>query len=60
MKEVRTQKRIPLNDIDRPEVGRCSKCRRCTWDEKEIGSRCGVTQPNGQKCTGVFIPMDAF
>lgn len=42
-----------------PEQGRCSKCHRCTWSKEELGQRCGMTQPNGSKCTGVFVPPDA-
>ena len=41
------------DDADR-EKGRCKKCHRCTWDNGDIGKPCGMTQPSGSKCAGIF------
>lgn len=32
----------------------CSGCRRWTVATSEFGSRCGMTQPDGSACAGVF------
>jgi hypothetical protein len=37
-----------------PEVGRCSECHRCTWARSDLGTPCGMTQPDGSRCLGVF------
>lgn len=40
----------------------CSKCHRHTFDSAHVMSawwRCGVTQPDGSKCLGVWVPLDA-
>lgn len=32
----------------------CSICARCTWDVEEFGHVCGMTQPDGTSCPGLF------
>ncbi len=45
-----------VGDDGAREKGRCSKCHRGTWDYGDIGNACGMTQPNGSKCAGIFEP----
>jgi hypothetical protein len=33
---------------------RCSKCGRKTWARRQFNDVCGMTQPDGSKCTGRF------
>lgn len=44
-----------LQDMDDRKIGHCSLCHRWTWDEKEVGVSCGMTQPSGLECEGLFI-----
>jgi hypothetical protein len=38
----------------------CSACGRKSWGGDAAGSRCGMTQPSGASCDGVFgLPQDA-
>lgn len=36
------------------EVGRCSVCERCIWNKSELNKKCGMIQPDGTNCIGVF------
>lgn len=47
---------------DAPYV-KCSACGRKSWGGNVAGSVCGMTQPNGTTCVGIFslpIPADAY
>ncbi len=54
--EKTNQQKINLNHL---EPGgsylRCSKCERKNWNAR-VNSNCNMTQPNGEKCEGIFIP----
>jgi hypothetical protein len=41
--------------LDSTEIGHCSECERSTWTAKEIGRKCGLRQPNREKCLGIFV-----
>lgn len=32
----------------------CSGCGRKTWSSSDVGEVCGMSQPDGSKCQGVF------
>jgi hypothetical protein len=32
----------------------CDKCGRKTWARDQFNNVCGMTQPSGQKCAGLF------
>jgi hypothetical protein len=32
----------------------CSVCSRKTWDPEQFNRRCGMLQPNGDHCSGMF------
>lgn len=37
----------------------CSGCGRKSWGGNATGSQCGMTQPDGSKCGGVFgLPVE--
>lgn len=42
-----------------PPVGYCTGCHRACWEHTELGSICGMTQPGGARCTGLFAPESA-
>lgn len=33
---------------------RCSECGRKTWSQSDLGTTCGMPQPNGERCKGIF------
>ena len=39
------------------ETGRCSRCYRCTFGPMDLGQPCGMTQPDGSRCPGVFVRL---
>jgi hypothetical protein len=56
--------RIPLDDLAaQAPVAVCSKCGRKSWTHAHAFSawwRCGMTQPSGEECRGVWVPLDAL
>lgn len=51
-------KKLPWSEDDPPKA-RCSFCYRKSWDANSIGNPCEMTQPNSEKCPGVFVPPNA-
>lgn len=39
----------------KPYVGECDGCGRKVWTEKEVGTVCKMTQPNGKPCHGPIL-----
>lgn len=37
----------------------CSRCHRKSVDAKDRLKKCGLPQPDGTRCTGIFVPRDA-
>lgn len=37
---------------DSPPLGECMVCHRKSWSEDEVGTRCGMPQPDGHRCNG--------
>lgn len=52
-REVNASLPYHLRD-DVPPLGYCSWCHRKTWSELD-DIPCGMTQPDGRKCPGVFV-----
>jgi len=50
-----TNREKMMVDIDEKEKGRCSKCFRCTWEKEDLNKNCGMIQPSGYRCEGVFL-----
>lgn len=44
----------PIVDADEGPVAECSLCGHKTWAKIETGAACGMTQPNGEPCRGLF------
>lgn len=34
----------------------CTECGRKTWTEKEVNKICGMSQPDGMRCSGRMWP----
>ncbi len=51
----------PFEHLFETPLAECDTCHRKTWDAEELGNVCGMTQPDGFKCGGVFkiVPMRA-
>lgn len=41
-----------------PAVGQCAVCKRLTWATGDLGALCEMTQPDGSRCQGVFLPLN--
>lgn len=53
-------KEININDYLQDEIGRCDTCQRCTWTKEEIGKKCLLPQPWGDRCVGKFVTLKEF
>ena len=49
---MQDQSKLPAHLRDDAPQKQCDKCGRRTVDIKEVV--CGMTQPDGKKCTGTF------
>jgi len=45
---------LPPHLKDDAPFAQCTKCGRKTFTASEFGAKCGLTQPNNQKCDGTF------
>lgn len=45
-------------DLNNPPLSTCSVCGRSTWSASEAGQTCGMPQPSGVTCSGVFLPVE--
>lgn len=43
-------------DLNAGPVSLCTACGRSTWDETLVGQVCGMPQPSGATCDGIFPP----
>lgn len=48
------EKNLPAHLREDAPFLRCDQCRRKTWALRALNTRCGMTQPDGQKCEGTF------
>ncbi|MCV7174785.1 hypothetical protein [Mycolicibacterium sphagni] len=43
-----------------PAAGVCTGCGRSTYSRDEVGQACGMTQPGGDTCVGMFVDATEF
>lgn len=48
-----------IAELDAPPDAICTGCGRKSWGEP-IGKRCGMIQPSGFYCAGIFVPIQTF
>lgn len=42
---------------DAPPIAICDGCHRKTWSEDSLIEPCGMRQPDGRRCEGIFQPI---
>jgi hypothetical protein len=57
MERVPDQSSWPAHLRDDAPWQQCIACGRKTWDVAEFGHECLMTQPDGQRCRGMFVDL---